>query len=157
MMMSTSNQAADSNEAAEQRLLSSVADALLALSNVAFGDYETRLPCEADDGSPIGRLFRGINDMIEALAAEEARSASYVRELEEKLATIEKQRAAIRELSTPVMEVWEGVLCLPIVGVLDTIRSDEITNALLRGVLDMKADYVIIDITGIEVMDTRTV
>jgi rsbT co-antagonist protein RsbR len=143
--------------AAEEQLLASVADALLTLSNVSFGDYDTRLVCEPGDESPIGRLFRGINEMIDVLQAEEVRTDLYQKELEEKLATIEEQRAAIRELSTPIMEVWDGVLCLPIVGVMDTIRSDEITNALLRGVIEMNADHVIIDITGIEVMDTRTV
>ena len=147
----------DGMSATEQELLTSVADALLTLSNVSFGDYDTRLACDPGDDSPIGRLFHGINEMIDALQAEEARTALYQQELEEKLAMIEEQRVAIRELSTPIMEVWDGVLCLPIVGVMDTIRSDEITNALLRGVIEMKADYVIIDITGIEVMDTRTV
>jgi rsbT co-antagonist protein RsbR len=140
-----------------ESLLTSVADALLTLSNVAFGDFDTRLPCDPEDTSTIARLFRGINETIDALQAEEARTVVYQQELEEKLATIEQQRVAIRELSTPIMEVWDGVLCLPIVGVMDTIRSDEITNALLRGVIELKADYVIIDITGIEVMDTKTV
>ena len=141
----------------EEELLTSVADALLTLSNVAAGDYETRLTSDASEDSAVGRLFKGINEMIDALQAEESKTAVYQQELEEKLATIELQRAAIRELSTPIMEVWDGVLCLPIVGVMDTLRSDEITNALLRNVIEQKADYVIIDITGIEVMDTRTV
>lgn len=147
----------DTPTTSEQELLTSVADALLTLSNVSLGDFDSRLDQRPGDESPVGRLFRGINEMIEALQAEEARTALYQRELEEKLAMIEQQREAIRELSTPIMEVWDGVLCLPIVGVMDTIRSDEITSTLLRSVIELKADYVIIDITGIEVMDTRTV
>ena len=71
--------------------------------------------------------------------------------------TIEKQRAAIRELSTPIMEVWDGVLCLPVVGVMDTMRSVEMTNSLLQTVVEKKTRCIIIDITGIDVMDTRTV
>jgi rsbT co-antagonist protein RsbR len=102
-------------------------------------------------------LYSGINEMIASLSAEEERSRAYQAQLEEKLATIEKQRAAIRELSTPILEVWDGVLCLPVVGVMDTVRSAEMTTALLEAVVSNKARCTIIDITGIDVMDTRTV
>ena len=77
-------------------------------------------------------------------------------ELTERLATIEQQRAAIRELSTPVIEVWDRVLCLPVVGVMDTSRGAEMTESLLRGVVEKRARCTIIDVTGIEVMDTAT-
>ena len=49
------------------------------------------------------------------------------------------------------------MLCLPVVGVMDTARSTEMTNALLQTIVDKKTRYTIIDITGIDVMDTRTV
>jgi rsbT co-antagonist protein RsbR len=140
-----------------EEMLESVADALLTLANVGFGDYETRLEVAAEDESPLASLYRGINEMIESLAAEQLRSREYQTELEDKLETIEKQRAAIRELSTPIMEVWDGVLCLPVVGVMDTMRSVEMTNSHLQSVVDKKTRCIIIDITGIDVMDTRTV
>jgi rsbT co-antagonist protein RsbR len=127
------------------------------LSNVGFGDYTTRLAIDADDASPLTSLFAGINEMISALSAEEERSRTYQRELEEKLATIEQQKVAIQELSTPIMQVWEGVLCVPVVGLMDTARSSEMTSALLQAVVDNGARCAIIDITGIDVMDTRTV
>jgi rsbT co-antagonist protein RsbR len=97
-------------------------------------------------------LDRLANDLASAKAAEEERS----RELADKLATIEQQRTAIRDLSTPVMEVWDGILCLPIVGIMDSTRSADMTDALLRAVVATKAQCTIIDITGIEVMDTQT-
>ncbi|MCE9669333.1 STAS domain-containing protein [Myxococcus stipitatus] len=78
------------------------------------------------------------------------------RELEEKLSTIEKQRLAIRDLSTPIIELWEDVLTLPIVGVVDTQRSLEMTERLLHRISQGKARCVIIDITGVEVVDTST-
>jgi rsbT co-antagonist protein RsbR len=53
--------------------------------------------------------------------------------------------------------VWDGVLCLPVVGVMDTARSAEMTSSLLRAVMEKKTRCTIIDITGIDVMDTRTV
>jgi rsbT co-antagonist protein RsbR len=141
----------------EQKILESVADALLVLSNVGFGDYTTRLNVDAADSSPLASLFSGINEMISALSTEEEKNRSYQRELEEKLATIEQQKVAIQELSTPIMEVWEGVLCVPVVGLMDTARSSEMTGALLQAVVENSARCAIIDITGIDVMDTRTV
>lgn len=141
----------------EDRILERVADALLVLSNVGFGDYTNRLDIEPGDEGPLASLFAGINEMITALSAEEERSRAYQRELEEKLATIEQQRLAIQELSTPIMQVWEGVLCVPVVGLMDTARSTEMTGALLQAVVENSARCAIIDITGIEVMDTRTV
>lgn len=141
----------------DEQILESVADALLTLANVGFGDYSTRLDVAADDSTPLASLYRGINEMIESLSSEQAKSKAYQAELEDKLQTIEKQRAAIRELSTPIMEVWDGVLCLPVVGVMDTMRSVEMTNSLLQTVVEKKTRCIIIDITGIDVMDTRTV
>src|SRR5262249_26789694 len=102
-------------------------------------------------------LYAAINEMISSLKEEQDKSRAYQTDLEDKLATIEQQRAAIRELSTPIMEVWDGVLCLPIVGVMDTARSTEMTATLLKAVTEKNTRFAIVDITGIEVMDTRTV
>jgi rsbT co-antagonist protein RsbR len=141
----------------EQSILESVADALLVLSNVGYGDYTTRLELSEGDNSPLASLYAGINDMIAALGIEQDKAKRYQEELEGKLATIERQRIAIQELSTPIMEVWDGVLCVPVVGLMDTARSSEMTSALLRAVVEKSAKCAIIDITGIDVMDTRTV
>ncbi len=133
-----------------------VADILRVLSSVGEGDYESRITVDLPDAHPMGALYRGINDMIASLAAEQQRSLSYRKELEEKLSTIERQRAALRELSTPIIEVWKGVLCLPVMGIIDSARSAEMMQVLLTDVVEKEAEYVIIDVTGIEVMDTRT-
>ena len=81
---------------------------------------------------------------------------TYQRELEDKLDTIARQRAAISELSTPVIEIWKGVICLPFVGLMDTARGAEMTEAILRATVEKNAKCTIIDVTGIEVMDTST-
>lgn len=141
----------------EDEILDSVADALLVLSNVGLGDYTSRLELKEGDTSPLASLFSGINEMIATLAAEEEKNRAYQQDLEGKLATIERQRIAIQELSTPIMEVWDGVLCVPVVGLMDTSRSSEMTSALLQAVVEKSARCAIIDITGIDVMDTRTV
>jgi rsbT co-antagonist protein RsbR len=141
----------------DEQILETVSDALLTLANVGYGDYTTRLKVEPNDTSPLASLYAGINEMINSLSEEQTKSQAYQAELEDKLATIEKQRAAIRDLSTPIMEVWDGVLCLPVVGIMDTARSADMTSALLQAVVEKKTRCTIIDITGIDVMDTRTV
>lgn len=138
-------------------LIEHVADALLVLANVGYGDLDSQVEVDLDPDTPLGALFEGINVMIESLRVERDRSQSYRAELEEKLATIEQQRAAIRELSTPVIEVWEGVLCLPIVGIVDSARAAQMTDVLLQQIVDKRTRCAIVDITGIDAMDTRTV
>jgi rsbT co-antagonist protein RsbR len=88
----------------------------------------------------------------DALAKHEAAN----RELEAKLETIEMQQAAIRDLSTPIIEVWASVLCLPVVGIVDSQRSAEMTETLLETIVAKQARLAIVDITGIDVMDTKT-
>jgi rsbT co-antagonist protein RsbR len=127
------------------------------LAGVADGDLAGRVRVPEDPDSPLGTLLTGINEMIETLRQEKERGIAYQAELEEKLSMIERQRAAIRELSTPVMEVWEGVLCVPVVGIVDSARSSQMTDILLQAVVEKRTRCAIIDITGIEVMDTKTV
>jgi anti-anti-sigma regulatory factor len=81
---------------------------------------------------------------------------SLTRELEDKLQTIERQAIAIRELSTPVLEIWDDVLALPVVGLVDTKRSLDIMSTLMRRIVDTKARHVIVDITGVDMVDTKT-
>ncbi len=107
--------------------------------------------------NPLSFLFSSINELISALGTEQEQSGAFRRDLEEKLETVDQQRAAIKNLSTPIIEVWQGVLCLPVVGVMDTARSAEMTSGLLQAIVEKGAKYAIIDITGIDVMDTRTV
>jgi rsbT co-antagonist protein RsbR len=136
--------------------LEQVSDILLIVADVGKGDYSNRLTSHLPEDHPVSTLYEGINQMIESLAREEQRSIGYQKELEEKLTMIENQRAAIRELATPVIDVWEGVLCLPVVGVLDTTRSAQMTETLLAAIVEKKTNCAIIDITGIQVMDTGT-
>ena len=77
-------------------------------------------------------------------------------ELEEKLAIIQEQRSAIRALSAPIIKVWDRVLALPVVGTLDEERAADITNRLLDAVVEHKAKYAILDLTGVETVDEGT-
>ncbi len=137
--------------------LESVADVLTVLSSVVGGDFRSRLePNKITPDSPVRALYEGINEMIGSLEATQRRSTAYAKELEEKLFVIDAQRAAITELSTPIIEVWDGIVCLPVVGVIDSVRSAEMTESLLGAIVTRKARCAVIDITAIHVMDTAT-
>lgn len=67
---------------------------------------------------------------------------------------LDAQNRTIRELGTPIIPVHEGVLVLPLVGVLDSYRASQVMEKLLEAITDYQADLVIIDITGVPVVDT---
>jgi rsbT co-antagonist protein RsbR len=73
--------------------------------------------------------------------------------VEERERVIRQQQDAIRELSTPVLQVRERLLCLPIIGVLDTQRVKQLTDQLLRGIRTHRAKVVVFDITGVPAID----
>lgn len=74
----------------------------------------------------------------------------------EKSELIERLRYAIDELSNPILEVWNDVLAMPIIGIVDSRRSAEMTERLLAEVSRTQAKHVIVDLTGVEVVDTKT-
>lgn len=76
--------------------------------------------------------------------------------LRERIAEVEQQRLAIISLSTPVIEVWDGLLTLPIIGAVDTERAHHITESLLRRVTETRCRAVILDLTAVEAIDTTT-
>ena len=73
--------------------------------------------------------------------------------MQERERIIREQQEAIRELSTPVLQVRERLLILPIIGVIDPQRARQLTEQLLRGIRTNRAKVVVIDITGVAAMD----
>jgi rsbT co-antagonist protein RsbR len=74
--------------------------------------------------------------------------------VQERERIIRQQQEAIRELSTPVLQVRERLLILPIIGVLDSQRARQLTEQLLRGIRANRAKVVVIDITGVPTIDS---
>jgi rsbT co-antagonist protein RsbR len=74
----------------------------------------------------------------------------------EKTELIARLRMAVQELSTPILELWEDVLALPVIGVVDSRRSAEMMERLLDEIVRSQSRFVIIDLTGVEVIDTST-
>jgi rsbT co-antagonist protein RsbR len=68
---------------------------------------------------------------------------------------IRQQQEAIRELSTPVLQVRERLLLLPIIGVIDTHRARLITENLLRSIRSNRAKVVVMDVTGVSTIDSK--
>jgi rsbT co-antagonist protein RsbR len=68
---------------------------------------------------------------------------------------IRQQQEAIRELSTPVLQVRERLLLLPIIGVIDTYRARMITENLLRSIRTNRAKVVVVDVTGVATIDSK--
>ena len=73
--------------------------------------------------------------------------------VDERERVIRQQQDSIRELSTPVLPVRERLLILPIIGVLDTARAQQLTEQLLHGIRAHRAKLVVIDITGVPNVD----
>jgi len=123
------------------------------VQSVSSGDFSVsvKIPEKEDEFTALSiGLERMINDMIEANRVSEERMAKLQTVVEEK----ERLLKTVRELSSPVIQVWENVLAMPLVGAIDSARATRITEDLLTGIIKYQAEIVIIDITGVPVVDT---
>ena len=68
---------------------------------------------------------------------------------------IRQQEEAIRELSTPVLRLRERLLILPLIGIVDTQRARQVTESMLRAIRDHRAKVVVMDITGVPMVDSK--
>lgn len=69
---------------------------------------------------------------------------------------IARQQREIAELSTPVVKLWDGILALPLIGTLDSQRTQVVMENLLQTIVETEAEIAIIDITGVPTVDTLT-
>jgi len=141
--------------------LDSLMSAVSAASVAAYDEALNEVRVHDEDA--FGEL-----EHVMALFIDELRTASQRRDdamkgmtearasLEEKLDTIRRQQIAIRDLSAPIIDLWDGILTLPIVGTVDSQRAVDITEKLLQRIADTNAACVIIDLTGVDVVDTMT-
>jgi rsbT co-antagonist protein RsbR len=99
--------------------------------------------------------FEKLNRILDAYepAANRIANTVAVGFVQERERVIRQQQEAIRELSTPVLQVRERLLILPIIGVIDPQRARQLTEQLLRGIRTTRAKVVVIDITGVAAMD----
>jgi len=133
-----------------------IAEVLMVISDVGIGDLSGEIDLPEEEG-PLAALCIGVNEMLRALRTARSETEAYQQELNTRLATIEKQATVIRTLSSPIMEIWEGVLMLPLIGEMQSSRAQLIMEDLLGRVASTQARFVVVDLTGVEVIDTRAV
>jgi rsbT co-antagonist protein RsbR len=100
--------------------------------------------------------FGLLNEVLDAYepAANRIANTVAVGFVQERERIIRQQQEAIRELSTPVLQVRERLLILPIIGVVDSQRARQLTEQLLRGIRANRAKVVVMDITGVPAVDS---
>ena len=120
---------------------------VLALKQPVFGKLNERLRDTPD------RLLQEAADFGRIVDA----FAMHINEhfIAERDEIIERQRAEMMELSTPVVQLWERVLTIPLIGTLDSMRAQEVMENLLNAIVEHQAEVVIVDITGVRVVDTQ--
>ncbi|MHC3474723.1 STAS domain-containing protein [Streptomyces sp. 7R007] len=67
---------------------------------------------------------------------------------------IARQREQLLEVATPVIRLWEGIVAVPLIGTLDSARSQVVMESLLEAIVDLRAGYAILDITGVPTVDS---
>ena len=135
---------------------------VVALASV--GEYAAALAnCGEAQEDSFGMLEEGlrvfIGELQQGQVARAKASADLERaqqEIDAKLALIEAQRVEIRTLSTPILDVWDDVVAVPLVGNLDHARTLEITEKLLERVVETRARWSLLDLTGVEEVDEAT-
>lgn len=130
------------------------------LSSVAAGDPDVRVKTNIEDD--LTGIEVAINILIDDLTYELRQSKKMKEELEEKLYKIQEQQKTIvqqqedlMELSSPVTKVWDNVLILPVIGTLDSQRTQIMMKNLLQKIVETGCTNAILDITGVPTVDTQ--
>ena len=103
----------------------------------------------AADPAALASQLLPVSELLDALAMHTIRTFQKSRE-----AVIKRQQEELLELSTPVVKLWDGVLALPMIGTLDSQRTQVVMESLLQRIVDTGSEIAIIDITGVPTVDT---
>lgn len=106
---------------------------------------------EAADVSLAAQAAQDVGQLLDGLGLFTMEAYQQTRE-----SIIVRQQQEISELSTPVIKLWHGILALPLIGTLDSQRTQVVTESLLQAIAEQNAATAIIDITGVPVVDTLT-
>lgn len=103
----------------------------------------------ADEPASLVEQLWALSELIDGLGLHTVRTFQKSRE-----AVIKRQQEELLELSTPVVKLWDGVLALPMIGTLDSQRTQVVMESLLQRIVDTGSEIAIIDITGVPTVDT---
>jgi PAS domain S-box-containing protein len=107
-------------------------------------------PVRSDSGGVVS--FIAVQSDITTERDKQAQAAA----IAEQRHLIERQRETIAAMATPIIEIWNGVLTMPLIGVVDSRRAADLMESLLHAIAQKGARYTVVDLTGVEVMDTST-
>ncbi|MFR0717341.1 STAS domain-containing protein [Enterobacterales bacterium BD_CKDN230030183-1A_HGKHYDSX7] len=119
---------------------------IFALKGPLFSLLQTQL---SDEPARLAEQLWEISGLLDNLGMHTIRTYQKTRE-----AVIKRQQEELLELSTPVVKLWDGVLALPLIGTLDSQRSQTVMESLLQRIVDTGSEIAIIDITGVPTVDT---
>jgi len=143
----------------DQRIVPAIAQSLAGQPGTYQGFYRSATsgdeiiavfrcyPVRDASGAAIGG-FGLAEDATERIRGEQA--------LRDQLALVQSQGETIRRLGAPLLRIWAGVLCLPVIGELDAERATVMTENLLRAVLEEQARFAIVDLTGVARLEEDT-
>jgi rsbT co-antagonist protein RsbR len=130
------------------------------LASVAAGDMDARIQSDIEDD--LSGIEAAIDLLINDLTDELRQREKMQKELETKLSKIQEQQKTIvqqqedlLELSSPVSKVWDNILILPVIGTLDSQRTQIMMENLLQKIVDTGCTISILDITGVPTVDTQ--
>ena len=109
----------------------------------------SRIRAAAKDATSLGDATWAITELIDALALHTVATFQKGRE-----DVIARQQEDLLELSTPVVKLWDGVVALPMIGTLDSARTQVVMESLLERIVETGSEIAIIDITGVPTVDT---
>ncbi|WP_406317657.1 STAS domain-containing protein [Streptosporangium sp. NBC_01639] len=118
---------------------------------VVFGLKESLYEIVENDGSPEAlRGFIWFSQLVDELGLFTMETYATAREK-----VIIDQAEQLLELSTPVVKLWEGIVAVPLVGTLDSARTQVVMEKLLQTLVDTGSEHAVIDITGVPAVDTQ--
>ncbi len=130
------------------------------LASVAAGNMDARVNSETEDD--LSGIEAALDLLIDDLTDELKQREQMQKELETKLSKIQDQQKTIfqqqedlLELSSPVSKVWDNVLILPVIGTLDSQRTQIMMENLLEKIVETGCTIAILDITGVPTVDTQ--
>lgn len=119
---------------------------VLSLKRPLFEHIQRRL---ADDPAAAIQQIWHATALVDSMAQHTVTSFQQARE-----EIIVRQQEELLELSTPVVKLWEGVLAIPLIGTLDSNRTQVVMESLLQKIMETESELAIIDITGVPTVDT---
>jgi len=133
-------------QAREGRSTINTATFVLSLKRPVFGALGRAF---ANDAAGLARETWRATELIDALALHTTASFQKMRE-----DVIRRQQEDMLELSTPVVKLWDGIIALPMIGTLDSARTQVVMESLLQRIVETGAQIAILDITGVPTVDT---